>query len=121
MEENETPKESAVREITEETAILPEHLHFIQNGEPPRQLDQRAEILAMPHFLLSEEIEEGHYHLDWIFYAIVDPKNFDHSARKTEFRWFSVEDLRETENIFTNVRELALKGLEFYATDNINE
>lgn len=115
LETNETPYEAALREIKEETDIDEQHLEFMSNGEPPRRIDERVEMLTMPHYLLSEKIEENHFHLDWIYFAKIDPANFDATTRTEEFRWFTILDLNEESELFENVRALAVKGIEkFY-------
>ena len=63
------------------------------------------------YFLLSEQIEHDHYHLDWIFYAIVEEKIYQ-SPEGHKMKWFSLKELHEEANIFDNVRDLAIYGLE---------
>lgn len=112
IEKNETPKEAAKREIIEETKIY--KFKFIINGESPKRIDNRAEMLMMPHFLLSEKIEEGHFHLDWIYYAWIEDIDLKDTPNNVKFRWFTNEDLNKEAKIFENVRELALKGLDLF-------
>lgn len=115
VEENETPFEAAIREITEETGLEQEDLTFMINGEKPRTIDDRARILELPHLLLEEFIEEGHYHLDWIYFAKIDPRSYE-SSINGDFRWFTRDDLLLEKKIFANVRELAILGLDrFYS------
>lgn len=108
IEKNETPLEAATREIKEETGI--KKLNFIHNSENNLEIDSRSKILSLPHFLLEEEIEEDHYHLDWIYYAVIDLHDFDENDRPEDFKWFTREDLIKEKEIFTNVREIALRG-----------
>ncbi len=115
VEINESPYEAALREIVEETGLLESDLKFLPNGMLPRKIDDRAKILEMPHLLLEEYIEENHYHLDWIFFAKLDPISYELSDNG-DFRWFSKEELEVESNIFENVKELAIYGLEsFYS------
>ena len=109
IEKNETPWEAAKREIFEETGII--NPEVIQNGKSRGPIDQRAEFLVMPHYLLSELIEPGHYHLDWIFFAYVDKPTFDETLRNEQFKWFTKEELETEMDIFKNVKKLALDGL----------
>jgi len=119
LELNETPYEAAVREIEEETGIKENELIFVKNGNEPRVIDDRAEILQMPHLLLSELIEPGHYHLDWIFYALADASEFDENLRDNEFKWFDQSMLENEKEIFANVRELAVKGITDHSIDQV--
>ncbi|MGA0277065.1 MAG: NUDIX hydrolase [Candidatus Kariarchaeum pelagius] len=116
LEKNETPFEAAIREIHEETGIQYHELEFFLNGEKPRKLDDKASILEMPHLLLSELIEENHYHLDWIFYAkYISNKNIGEENFENDFRWFNLRELENENDIIPNVKELAIKGIkEFY-------
>ncbi len=110
IERNENPEEAALREIEEETGIL--IVDFISNqAEEKRMIDDRSLMLSLPHFLLEEEIEPEHYHLDWIFYAWVKRENFDIEFSETKFKWFTIKDLDSEKGIFENVRYLAVKGL----------
>ncbi len=70
----------------------------------------------MPHLLLSELIEENHYHLDWIFYAkYISKKNIGEENFENDFRWFNLRELENENDIIPNVKELAIKGIkEFY-------
>lgn len=114
IEENETPYEAAFREVEEETGI--NNAEFIFNGSKPAPIDDRASFLEMPHFLLLELIEEGHYHLDWIYYAFVSSDIYDPNTHENTLKWYSYDDLKQETQIFENVRNLALLGLEkFYS------
>ena len=113
VEKNETPYEAAVREVTEETGLMSNQINFIPNGDQPTQIDERAKILRLPHLLLEELIEEDHYHLDWIFYARIDPKSYQ-MADNEEFKWFTQDEIEQEVNIFENVKQLALRGLSAY-------
>ncbi|MCY3413464.1 MAG: NUDIX domain-containing protein [Candidatus Heimdallarchaeota archaeon] len=102
LERNESPFEAAIREIEEEYGDL--NVDFI-HPVTPRQLDERSYIMEMPHLLISEDIAEGHIHMDWIFFAWIDPVNIE------EAKWFSKEDLEKESEIFSNVRDLAIYAM----------
>ena len=113
IEINENPEEAARREIEEETGIF--NADFISNQkEKPERIDSRSILLTLPHFLLEEEIETNHFHLDWIFFAWVVRENEELEFNDTKFKWFTKEDLESEKDIFENVRYLALKGLKEY-------
>lgn len=110
IEKNENPEEAAFREIEEETGIS--DVEFIPNQtEEKRMIDERSLMLSLPHFLLEEEIEYNHYHLDWIFYAWIRRKAKEINYNNTKFSWFTIEDLESEKDIFENVRFLAIKGI----------
>jgi 8-oxo-dGTP pyrophosphatase MutT (NUDIX family) len=109
IEKNETPEEAARREIDEEYG-LSDITFEIQNSKP-KILDNRCELLLMPHFLLSEEIEPGHFHLDWIFYAWIDGDNFSLDDKNQNFRWFDMNSITKEKQCFDNVKEMARYAL----------
>ncbi|OLS28438.1 MAG: RNA pyrophosphohydrolase [Candidatus Heimdallarchaeota archaeon LC_2] len=113
IEQNENPEEAARREIQEETGIV--NIEFIPNQkDKPKRIDNRSILLNLPHFLLEEEIEFNHYHLDWIFFAWVIRESEELEYNETKFKWFRIEELKSENEIFENVKFLALKGLKEY-------
>ena len=110
MEANETPEEAAKREIEEETSIT--ELEFIPKikSDKTGKIDERASFLKLPHHLLLENINDDHYHMDWIFFAKIN------SSVKTseELRWFDTEGLHRLTNLFENVKILAIEGIDKY-------
>ncbi|MDH5402852.1 MAG: NUDIX domain-containing protein [Candidatus Heimdallarchaeota archaeon] len=112
LEANEAPHEAALREIYEEIGDCTINL-ISGNSSELLQIDDRGKFLPMPHYLLSEKIEEYHYHLDWIFYAwLIGDVDLNF---KNGFRWFSKSEIVTLENCFENVKQLALIGFDkFY-------
>ena len=90
MAENETPEEAARREIVEETGVS--GVTFIPSIKNLDFSDYRTEMLLRPHFMMSQLIEKDHYHLDMIFFAIIDEKMYT-SPEKHELRWMSLHDV----------------------------
>lgn len=109
MEANETPEEAARREISEETGIT--KLKFIQSHNGKSFVDDRTEMLLKPHFIMSQLIETDHYHLDMIFFAVVDEQSYT-SPEYHKLKWFDLQQLKEEQNIFDNVKNLALYAFE---------
>lgn len=108
IEPNETPEEAARREIAEEIGDV--ELNFVVKGDPPQVIDVRTEILLQPHVILSEQIETDHYHLDMIFIAEIDKNQKYHSPEGLDLKWFTIEEIKNTPDIFNNVKQIALKG-----------
>ena len=109
IEDNESPEEAARREIFEE--IGEKNISFLANKKKIQpKIDNRSEFLLAPHFILAEQIEHNHMHMDINFYAEVTKKTF-HSPEGHELKWFSVRDIQQENKIFENVRILALSGL----------
>ena len=112
IEKNENPEEAARREILEEVGIS--ELKFIGNGTEFEVNDGRTRKLLLPHFLLEEKIKEGHFHLDWIFYAEISEKAYT-SPENHKLKWFTEKELLNEPDIFENVRELGLYGLRHFS------
>jgi len=109
LEENETPEEAARREIYEE--IGEKIISFLPNNKQSHpKIDSRTEFLLVPHFILAEQIEQDHIHLDMIFYAEIAKKTFL-SPENHQLKWFSLKEIQQEKKIFEKVRILAIKGL----------
>ena len=65
----------------------------------------------LPHYLLEEEIEPDHYHMDWIFYAFVEIYEKEINFNNTTFKWYDINQLELENSIFENVKNLAKLGI----------
>lgn len=112
MEVNEAPFEAATREIYEEYGLR--DLKFI-HPVSKRKLDSRSYMLEMPHFLIEEKIAKDHIHLDWIFFAWVSDKELKKVESVENYRWFTFDELKNEEQCFENVKDLATYAMnQFY-------
>lgn len=109
VDENESPEEAARREVKEEVGI--DHQKYILNSNYGR-LDGRAEYMLLPHHLILERIGEDHFHMDFIFYAVLEESDFI-SPEGLIMRWFTAEDIQGETSIFDNVRDMTLLGFNF--------
>ncbi len=105
---NETPDEGARREVLEETGL---QVDFYPQANW-KKLDERAVQLPSPHHTQMEKIGEGHYHIDFIFFAkakSAEPK----TEEGHELKWFSEAEVKNLpqETIFDNTRQWALHAL----------
>ena len=107
IEANETPEEAARREIVEE--IGARNVTFIQSSYNKDFTDERTYMLVKPHFMMSQLIEENHFHLDMIFFAVITEQEYV-SPEGHKLKWFSIQDLEKEQEIFPNVKKLALYG-----------
>ncbi|MHA2098803.1 MAG: NUDIX domain-containing protein [Candidatus Kariarchaeaceae archaeon] len=111
IEKNETPEEAARREIEEETGIT--DLVFIPNQDDSSGIiDERSKLLLLPHYILEEEIELNHYHLDWIYFAFIERGGKEITYNNTVFKWFDINKLELETTIFENVKYLAKKAIQ---------
>ncbi len=108
LEENEDHETAALREIREELGISsgfflqPSHIDL-------HPIDERARVMLHPYCILEEKIEEGHFHLDFIFYAITSEGSLK-SPELHELRWMNLEEIKTENKMMRNVRELAIAG-----------
>jgi 8-oxo-dGTP pyrophosphatase MutT (NUDIX family) len=105
IEENETPEEAARREVAEETGI--KDLNFIVQSNSIDYSDSRTEMLLKPHFMMSQQIEENHFHLDMIYFALIKEK-ITESPENHQMKWFTFDKLKKENKIFDNVKNLAV-------------
>lgn len=113
LELNETPEEAARREIEEETGIVDlEFLDFQQQNL--ELLDKRAKIIRNPSLLLQEKIDENHFHIDMIFFAYTSKNQFSPKNSQIKFRWFTIQDLELEQELFENVKILAIRGIKHF-------
>jgi 8-oxo-dGTP pyrophosphatase MutT (NUDIX family) len=123
VEENEMPEETARRECKEETGLDVEIVGDAQDDLFARNTHE-GRMLKKPIAILLEEIpaspergESAHQHMDFLFLARpVDSSQtavLDHTEGR-EMRWFSrkeIEELDETQEIFSNVKAYILSVL----------
>lgn len=108
LHHNESPEDAARREIREEIGTT--NFSFYQN-EIPSIFDGRTYMMLQPHFLIKEEIEDNHYHMDFIYYASL-PELVYVSPENATLRWFSLAQIRVEDHMFQNVKDLAVWGFE---------
>ncbi len=107
IDENELPCECAIREFKEETGL---NIELIGKEEKLGEVKK----LIQPKHIQLEDIEEGHQHIDLIYFAKLKNPNQSIVVKKDEvynIRWFSEEELNSDE-ISDEVRitaKLALK------------
>ena len=111
LEPNETPYESALRELYEEYGISDLSITYAEskiNGTDIAS-DDRISILKMPFFIISEKIEEDHYHLDCLYYTLLDETTLKSVNTDNILKWFSLDTIMNSnESIFYNVKKFSL-------------
>jgi 8-oxo-dGTP pyrophosphatase MutT (NUDIX family) len=112
IERDELPDEAARREIEEETGL---RLRLHSEGESAELSQSMAcGVVPQPAFILIEDINPFHQHIDFTYFACVEP-----AVRAVEmpvheaFRWFSLDEL-DMPDVPQNVREGARHALSFY-------
>jgi ADP-ribose pyrophosphatase YjhB (NUDIX family) len=114
VEWNETPDETVVREVKEETGLNVEIISDRDNTLSDLEAD--VSVLHHPYVILCEKIngDNQHYHLDLIYLCkIENEENSElhyNPKESSDIRFFSLEDLNNI-NLFPNFRKLLEKIL----------
>jgi 8-oxo-dGTP pyrophosphatase MutT (NUDIX family) len=112
IDRDELPHEAAKREIEEETG-LPVTLHSeIEAGQLAAEMD--CGVVPQPAFILVEDINAFHQHIDFIYFAEVSSGDGGQPPEvRAEFSWLTPEEL-EMEGVPQNVRAAARRALDFF-------
>ncbi len=112
IERDELPQEAARREIEEETGL---QLRLHSEGEASSlEAVMECGVVPQPAFILVEDINPFHQHVDFIYFAAVPPG--DTLPINEGFHWLSLSDLHGREGVPENVREGARRAIEYYRT-----
>jgi len=109
VEENETPDETVIREVTEETGLVVEIIG--EKDENLADVNADVSVLHQPYVLLCELVGD-HYHNDMVYLCrIKSETELKHNAQESEAIGFF--GLSELDNIklFPNFKALLIKVL----------
>ena len=117
VDRDELPRKTARREVREETGLDVDLLE----PETSVEADEGRELPAAEHVMLFDinvhpDGEVGHQHIDFIYFGEVEsrqisPEGHD-EADPDEWEWFTPEDLREREELTSEVVQLGLEAIE---------
>ena len=106
IDENELPCDAAKREVLEETGL---NVELVREEYP---LGNGVRKLAHPKVLQLEDIEEGHQHIDLVYYGTIRDGNLKFNEREhNDIKWFSIDDLNSA-NLHESVRAYGKKAIE---------
>ena len=112
IERDELPDDAARREIEEETGLRL-RLHS-EADAAALSSEMGSQVVAQPAFVLVEDINPFHQHIDFIYFAHALPDEGGVPPKvREEFRWFAQEDL-QMDAVPQNVREGARRGLAYF-------
>ena len=110
VEENETPEETAKREVIEETGLK---VNFFNTDDKLNCSD--VEELMKPVHIFLENVREGHKHIDFIYYAIAESLKLNpEDGEANELKWFSENEIKSNDNLLDHVQMSALEGLRIF-------
>ncbi|MFA5174442.1 MAG: NUDIX domain-containing protein [Candidatus Pacearchaeota archaeon] len=112
IEENELPCDSVIREAKEESGL---NIELVDLGElKEKNLPQNLDIQL-------DVIKPDHHHINLSYIGkIIDGEMLDKSDEDTELKWFSPEEIINSEDIFENTKEKALKAIKSMESEELN-
>lgn len=113
VERDERPDEAARREIEEETGLRLT-LHSEKEAAALAR-DMDCGIVAQPAFILIEDINPYHQHIDFTYFASLDGTGSEISSveQRHGFAWFAPDDLT-MEDVPQNVREGSRRAVAYF-------
>ena len=110
IERDELPHQAAIRELEEETGL---RLALHSEREAAELAESmQSMVVPQPAFILVEDINPYHQHIDFIYYA--DASNLASDDVLDGFEWLGRPEL-DREHLPQNVREGALRAIEYFA------
>ena len=79
-------------------------------------LRMQCEVVPQPAFILVEDINPYHQHVDFTYFARLDDDDAQDVAGENGFSWFRPDDLT-MDDVPENVREGARQALAYYGLD----
>jgi 8-oxo-dGTP pyrophosphatase MutT (NUDIX family) len=117
IERDELPHEAAVREIEEETGL---RLRLHSEGEAEGLAAEMAcSVVPQPAFILVEDINPFHQHIDFIYYARLYGEIAEerHGWERSGFRWFRPDELANESGVPMNVIAGARRAIAHFGGD----
>ena len=117
IERDELPHHAAVREVEEETGLVI-RLHSEASASSLSR-EMACDVVPPPAFILVEDINPYHQHIDFTYFALVPAGDVDSDGeaatwRTNGFAWFAPDELRGAD-VPENVRVGARHAVQFFA------
>lgn len=110
---NELPEEAAIRETFEETGIVVE-LYDLDSLKGQDVNTEREKVLINPIHTIWGEVDKGHEHIDFVFYAkSISEKLKPGENESRTLEWYSESELE-------SIRDALLKDVYLMAKEAIN-
>ena len=111
IERDELPHVAARREIEEETGLQVRLHSEKQAARLAREME--CEVVPEPAFILVEDINPFHQHIDFTYFALLDRLEQDVWSRNG-FGWFAPDEL-DMEGVPVNVKKGAARAVAYFA------
>ncbi len=113
IEENELPEIAALREIEEETGLVAS----LYNPDKQKGFNDVKQLFR-PMYILLEDIEEFHKHIDFIYYAFSETDILNPQDGETaNLRWLTADEVEQLDAA-ENVKALSLEAIDLLSTAN---
>ncbi len=110
IERDELPHDAARREVEEETGL---RVRLHSEGEAEAlSAAMRCAVVPQPAFILVEDINPFHQHIDFIYFATL-PSGPPPPAGEG-FEWLGLDDLRQRDRVPENVSAGARRAIDYY-------
>lgn len=110
IDRDELPHDAARREVEEETGL---RVHLHSEGEADMlSAAMQCAVVPQPAFILVEDINPFHQHVDFIYFATVPSGSAP--AASEGFEWAGLDDLQKRDHVPQNVREGARRAIDYY-------
>ncbi|MGL4736262.1 MAG: NUDIX domain-containing protein [Cellulosilyticaceae bacterium] len=118
MDRNELPEDAAVREAAEEAGIQIE-LYDADSFKGMNINTDREKVLIRPMHMVWGEIEKGHEHIDFVFYAKSIRDNLAPQANESDMiGWYCETELDEMKDeLLEDVYCMAKEAIEVYKAE----
>lgn len=116
---NELPEEAAIRETLEEAGIVVE-LYDLDKLKYENISTERERILVNPMHTVLGEIEKGHEHIDFVFYAKSMSEELKPGENESNcLAWYSESELESIKDeLLKDIYVMAKEAIEVYKEKN---
>lgn len=111
IERDELPHDAALREIEEETGLRVQLHSELEAESLAEEMD--CMVVPQPAFILVEDINPFHQHIDFTYFALVDSAAMKDTWTQNGFAWLAPDDL-EMDGVPINVIAGAVRAIDYF-------
>ncbi len=107
IDRDELPEETASREAEEESGLKVE----LYNPDKQTGMGETKQLFR-PMYILLENINEFHQHIDFIYYAkAMTSKVSSQNGETDNLKWFTADEIKELDDCPKNVKVISLEAI----------